>query len=86
MDELLEVPSHRGLVGYICLGYPMEEEDQPQLEKLNWQQRLPLSHILIPLMLPNGAGFWVSLIAGCALTIALYTTMIAFGAKLGIRV
>ncbi len=46
LDELFEVPSHWGLVGYICLGYPMEAEDQPELEKLKWQQRLSLSDIL----------------------------------------
>ena len=41
--------------------------------------------LLIPLMLRAGVGFWLSLLAGCALTMALYAGMIALGPKLGIR-
>ena len=41
--------------------------------------------LLIPAMLRGGAGFWPSLLAGCALTVALYAAMIGFGPKLGIR-
>jgi hypothetical protein len=41
--------------------------------------------LLIPLMLRAGAGFWLSLLAGCVLTMALYAGMIAIGPKLGIR-
>jgi hypothetical protein len=41
--------------------------------------------LLIPLMLRSGASFWLSLLAGCALTIGLYAGMIALGPKLGIR-
>src|SRR5215212_3571634 len=33
--------------------------------------------LVIPLLLRNGVGFWASLAVGCALTIALYVTMIA---------
>ena len=41
--------------------------------------------LLIPAMLRGGAGFWPSLLAGCALTVAFYAAMIGFGPKLGIR-
>jgi hypothetical protein len=41
--------------------------------------------LLIPAMLRNGVGFWVSLAAGCALTIALYSVMLWAGPRFGLR-
>jgi len=41
--------------------------------------------LLIPLLLRNGLGFWVSLIAGCALTILLYGLMTWLGPRFGLR-
>lgn len=41
--------------------------------------------LLIPLLLRQGIGFWVSLAAGCVLTMALYGIMIWAGPKLGLR-
>ena len=41
--------------------------------------------LLIPWMLRSGAGFWVSLLTGCALTIALYLLMTWAGPRLGLR-
>jgi hypothetical protein len=41
--------------------------------------------LLIPAMLRHGFGFWPSLLAGCALTIALYGCMIWAGPRLGLR-
>ena len=41
--------------------------------------------LLIPAMLRNGFGFWVSLAAGCVLTIALYALMVWAGPRLGLR-
>ncbi len=41
--------------------------------------------LLIPAMLRNGIGFWVSLTAGCALTIALYLVMMNVAPRFGIR-
>jgi len=41
--------------------------------------------LLMPEMLRRGIGFWPSLIAGCLLTMALYSLMIAIGPKLGLR-
>lgn len=46
LGELLGVAPEWELVGYICLGYPLEAEEQPELERLRWQPRLPLSDIL----------------------------------------
>jgi hypothetical protein len=41
--------------------------------------------LLIPLMLRTGIGFWLSILAGCLLTMALYTLMITIGPRLGLR-
>jgi hypothetical protein len=41
--------------------------------------------LLIPLMLRQGAPFWLSLTAGCVLTIVLYLCLVAIGPKLGLK-
>lgn len=41
--------------------------------------------LLIPAMLRNGLGFWVSLAAGCVVTIALYAVMVWAGARFGLK-
>ena len=41
--------------------------------------------LLIPWLLRQGYGFWIALLAGCALTVALYLLMVQFGPKLGVR-
>ena len=41
--------------------------------------------LLIPAMLRNGYGFWLSLCAGCILTIALYSLMVWAGSRFGLR-
>lgn len=41
--------------------------------------------LLIPLLLRNGVSFSVSLLAGCALTIALYLGMTWLGPRFGLR-
>ena len=41
--------------------------------------------LLIPAMLRQGIGFWASLVAGCILTILLYSLMVWAGPRLGLR-
>lgn len=41
--------------------------------------------LLIPLMLRQGWSFWAALIAGCALTVALYLVVVQFGPRFGLR-
>ena len=41
--------------------------------------------LLIPYMLRHGWPFWLSLAAGCALTLALYVAMTMVGPRLGFR-
>jgi hypothetical protein len=42
--------------------------------------------LLIPWLLRGGYSFWLALLAGCALTVALYLAMAHFGPRLGIRI
>jgi hypothetical protein len=41
--------------------------------------------LLIPAMLRAGAPFWLALLAGCVLTIALYLAMTWIGPRFGLR-
>ena len=41
--------------------------------------------LLIPMMLRQGYGFWPSLIAGCVLTVVLYSLMVWAGPRFGLR-
>jgi hypothetical protein len=41
--------------------------------------------LLIPLMLRQGISFWLSLFAGCAVTVALYLAMTWIGPRFGLR-
>jgi hypothetical protein len=40
--------------------------------------------LLMPLLLRHGAGFWLALAAGCALTVALYLVTVWILAKFGV--
>lgn len=41
--------------------------------------------LVLPAMLRAGVGFWLALLAACALTIALYGLMIVASSRFGIR-
>ena len=41
--------------------------------------------LLIPALLRQGLSFWLSLLAGCALTVALYLMMTWIGPRFGLR-
>lgn len=41
--------------------------------------------LLIPLMIRQGYSFWLSLAAGCLLTMALYSTMVWAGPRFGLK-
>jgi hypothetical protein len=41
--------------------------------------------MLIPWLMRSGTPFWLALIVGCALTIALYSAMLAIGPRFGLR-
>ncbi len=37
--EALEVPKEWKLIAYLCVGYPIEEHDSPELERAGWESR-----------------------------------------------
>ena len=39
MTALLDVPAAWRFIGYFCLGYPLYEDDRPELERARWEQR-----------------------------------------------
>lgn len=41
--------------------------------------------LVLPIMLRAGWPFWVSLLAGCLMTIGLYSLMVAFGPRIGLK-
>ena len=41
--------------------------------------------LLIPVLLRHGVGFWPALLAGCALTVALYGAMTWIGPRFGLQ-
>jgi 5,6-dimethylbenzimidazole synthase len=38
--RILELPAEWSLVAYLCIGWPEEEHDDPELERHGWQERL----------------------------------------------
>ena len=40
IGEILDVPLGWALVAYLCIGWPVEEHLDPELERAGWQQRL----------------------------------------------
>ena len=41
--------------------------------------------LLIPYLLRSGTGFWIALLAGCALTVGLYLLMMQIGPRFGLK-
>jgi 5,6-dimethylbenzimidazole synthase len=35
----LETPPHWSFIGYFCLGYPEQDSDTPELERVGWERR-----------------------------------------------
>ncbi|MFV0623334.1 5,6-dimethylbenzimidazole synthase [Sphingomonas sp. ac-8] len=45
--RMLDVPEHWSFVALLCIGYPVEASDVPELERRGWQAREPLADRLI---------------------------------------
>ena len=45
--EILEVPPSWRLMGYFCLGYPLGESSEPELETAKWEQRLDPHSLIV---------------------------------------
>lgn len=39
IQEILDVPRSWKLIGYLCIGYPEEDSDLPDLERAKWEYR-----------------------------------------------
>jgi 5,6-dimethylbenzimidazole synthase len=46
LKEILRIPVHVTVVGYLCVGYPERFEAQPELETIGWLDRLPLRKVI----------------------------------------
>jgi len=43
----LDVPAAWKLVAYLCLGYPIEEHDDPELDRAGWQKRVDVTRFIL---------------------------------------
>jgi 5,6-dimethylbenzimidazole synthase len=44
---ILDVPAAWDLVAYLCVGHPVEEHKDPELERHGWQARLPTAETIL---------------------------------------
>ncbi|MPZ78831.1 MAG: 5,6-dimethylbenzimidazole synthase [Deltaproteobacteria bacterium] len=47
LKEILRIPGHIAVVGYLCMGYPERFEPKPELETVGWLDRLPLRDVIL---------------------------------------
>ena len=45
--ETLDLPVEWRLIGYLCLGYPRDDDDVPALERSEWERRRPGASFLL---------------------------------------
>jgi 5,6-dimethylbenzimidazole synthase len=45
--EILDVIKEWTFIGYLCLGYPVDEQPLPLLEQEGWEARRPLSEVIV---------------------------------------
>lgn len=46
LRQVLDIPAHIVPVAYLCVGYPREFLDTPELERRGWATRLPLDDLV----------------------------------------
>ena len=76
------------LLGILWLWHDTGDRERlaGHMEATFWYVLTSLPMFLVtPIMLRSGMNFWISLGAGCALTIVLYLLVIPLAAKFGIR-
>ena len=47
LRSVLDLPASWNWVAYLCIGWPQEDPESPELETLHWQQRTPLAKHLL---------------------------------------
>lgn len=77
------------VLGMILLwwGRPDAENMARHAEATFWYvlPSLPM-FLMMPILLRQGVSFWISLVAGCALTVLLYAVMMTFGRRFGLPI
>lgn len=46
LREILGIPEHILPLAYLCVGYPREFLDEPELQRRGWAERVPLESLL----------------------------------------
>ncbi len=46
LKHLLGIPQHMVLVAYLCLGYVDSFQTRPELERVGWEQRVPIEEVV----------------------------------------
>ncbi len=44
--QILDVPPTWRFVGYFCMGYPMHDDDVPELEREGWERRRKMDGLI----------------------------------------
>ena len=47
VTRVLDVPEDWSLIAYLCVGYPVEEHADPELERHGWQERLAVEDVVV---------------------------------------
>jgi 5,6-dimethylbenzimidazole synthase len=47
VTQALDVPENWSLVAYLCVGWPVEEHLDPELERAGWQERATSTDFLL---------------------------------------
>ncbi len=47
VTRVLEVPESWALIAYLCIGLPVEEHLDPELDRHRWQQRLDVERTIV---------------------------------------
>jgi 5,6-dimethylbenzimidazole synthase len=47
VERILEVPDGWSLIAYLCLGYPVEEQASPDLERRGWERRAEVASLVL---------------------------------------
>lgn len=47
IKEILDVPADWSLVAYLCVGYPVEDSDEPELVRFGWQDREAFDRLVL---------------------------------------
>jgi 5,6-dimethylbenzimidazole synthase len=55
LKDILRIPVHIAVVGYLCVGYPERFEAKPELETVGWLDRLPLRKVIVDETWNDGA-------------------------------